>query len=59
MACGGPSTPRSRNTLAPTLQVVEQIPGLVMSADATEHLKLGYFPSYNVPWFKEVRWHPT
>lgn len=39
----------------PLVQVVEQIPGLVMSGDATDRLRLGYFPSYNVPWFKEVR----
>ena len=37
-----------------TLWVAEQIPGLVVSADATSELSLGYFPSYNVPYFPEV-----
>ena len=42
--------------LAPgTLWVVEQIPGLVVSADATGALARGYWASYNVPYFDEVR----
>lgn len=37
-----------------TLWVVEEIPGLVMGADQTETLRRGYWPSYNVPYYKEV-----
>ncbi len=29
-------------------------PGLTMTADATAQLELGYWPSYNVPYFPEV-----
>lgn len=36
------------------LWVVEQIPGLVVSADMTAVLALGYWPSFNVPFFPEV-----
>lgn len=37
------------------LTIVEQIPGLVMDEDATEVLlRAGYWPSYNIPYFKEV-----
>jgi len=36
------------------LWVVEQIPGLVVSGDATELLALGHFPSYNVPFWREI-----
>ena len=39
---------------AGTLWVVEEIPGLVAGADATETLSRGYWPSYNVPYFTEV-----
>eukprot|EP01123_Difflugia_compressa_P008893 TRINITY_DN2800_c0_g1_i1.p1 TRINITY_DN2800_c0_g1~~TRINITY_DN2800_c0_g1_i1.p1 ORF type:complete len:510 (-),score=103.39 TRINITY_DN2800_c0_g1_i1:59-1417(-) len=34
--------------------VVEQIPGKVEFADETELLRFGYFPSYNVPFFKDI-----
>jgi hypothetical protein len=37
-----------------TLTIVEQIPGLVVSGDATQDLERGYFPSYNVPYFEEI-----
>ncbi|EFJ48982.1 hypothetical protein VOLCADRAFT_90360 [Volvox carteri f. nagariensis] len=36
------------------LTISEIIPGLVMTADATDDLLLGHFPSYNVPYFREV-----
>lgn len=36
------------------LTVIEQIPGLVLSADKTQTLERGYWPSYNVPYFPEV-----
>ena len=41
------------------LWVAEQIPGLVVAADMTPALALGYWPSFNVPYFAEVcvvRW---
>lgn len=42
-------------TLAPgLLWVVEQIPGLVESADLTDMLLEGYWGSYNVPYFAKV-----
>jgi len=42
-------------TLNPgTLWVSEQIPGLVVAADVTDQLIRGYWPSYNVPYFKEI-----
>jgi len=37
-----------------TLFVCEQIPGLVYGEDTTPTLKLGYFPSYNVPYFEII-----
>ena len=41
--------------LAPgTLYVIEQIPGTVVAADVTSKLELGYWPSYNVPYFDEI-----
>jgi len=37
------------------LWIVEQMPGKVVSGDVTDVLKLnGYWPSYNVPYFREV-----
>ena len=37
-----------------TLFVVEEMPGLLMGADQTEKLRLGYWPSYNVPFYDAV-----
>lgn len=37
-----------------TLWVVEEMPGLVVGADQTDALARGYWPSYNVPFYKEV-----
>lgn len=37
-----------------TLWVVEQMPGEVYGADVTQTLVGGYWPSYNVPFFKKV-----
>ena len=37
-----------------TLWVMEQIPGFMMGSDQTHLLSFGYFPSYNVPFFREV-----
>jgi len=34
-----------------TLWILEQIPGYIESADVTETLSYGYWPSYNVPYF--------
>ncbi|CAE8581208.1 unnamed protein product [Polarella glacialis] len=36
------------------LWVIEEIPGLVVGEDQTEILRRGYWPSYNVPFYKEV-----
>lgn len=36
------------------LWVVEQIPGLVESADVSDHLERGYWPSYNVAFFPTI-----
>eukprot|EP00164_Ancoracysta_twista_P001659 GFYU01002178.1.p1 GENE.GFYU01002178.1~~GFYU01002178.1.p1 ORF type:complete len:544 (+),score=219.20 GFYU01002178.1:76-1707(+) len=36
------------------LYVVEQIPGEVEYADQTETLSRGYWPSYNVPFYKDI-----
>ncbi|KAK3755108.1 hypothetical protein QZH41_017928, partial [Actinostola sp. cb2023] len=36
------------------LWVVEQIPTYVASGDQTEILRLGYWPSYNVPFYEKV-----
>eukprot|EP00511_Aplanochytrium_stocchinoi_P002354 CAMPEP_0204838798 /NCGR_PEP_ID=MMETSP1346-20131115/31935_1 /ASSEMBLY_ACC=CAM_ASM_000771 /TAXON_ID=215587 /ORGANISM="Aplanochytrium stocchinoi, Strain GSBS06" /LENGTH=451 /DNA_ID=CAMNT_0051975051 /DNA_START=41 /DNA_END=1396 /DNA_ORIENTATION=+ len=37
-----------------TLWIVEEMPGLVVGADRTNALKLGYWPSYNIPYFREI-----
>ena len=37
-----------------TLWVLEQIPGYIESADVTSYLSLGYWPSYNVPFFPYI-----
>lgn len=34
------------------LTVMEQLPGYVAVADRTADLERGYWPSYNVPYFK-------
>ena len=36
--------------LVDMLWLVEQISGLVVSADETDKLSLGYWPSFNVPF---------
>ncbi|KAK3755109.1 hypothetical protein QZH41_017929, partial [Actinostola sp. cb2023] len=36
------------------LWIVEQIPTYVASGDQTEILRLGYWPSYNVPFYEKV-----
>jgi len=36
------------------LYIAEQIPGEVVSIDATDFLRLGYWPSFNIPFFKYV-----
>ncbi|GAB4815323.1 hypothetical protein N2152v2_002369 [Parachlorella kessleri] len=36
------------------LWVVEQLPGLVVAADMTPTLCMGYWPSFNVPFFPEA-----
>ena len=36
------------------LTIVEQIPGLVVYGDASQELERGHFPSYNVPYFREI-----
>lgn len=45
-----------QGTISPgLLTVVEQIPGLVLHDDATDILTMaGYWPSYNIPYFKEI-----
>jgi len=37
-----------------TLFIAEQIPGKVISTDATYFLRLGYWPSFNIPFFQET-----
>eukprot|EP01088_Endostelium_zonatum_P015714 TRINITY_DN397_c0_g1_i1.p1 TRINITY_DN397_c0_g1~~TRINITY_DN397_c0_g1_i1.p1 ORF type:complete len:560 (-),score=127.86 TRINITY_DN397_c0_g1_i1:24-1652(-) len=37
-----------------TLWIAEQIPGKVISTDATHYLRLGYWPSFNIPFFQET-----
>jgi hypothetical protein len=37
------------------LWVAEQIPRLIASADVTQQLARGYWPSYNIPYFQQVR----
>jgi len=45
-----------QNLVPGTLQIVEQLPGQFYSTDLTiEKLQLGYFPSYNVPYFEANR----
>jgi len=38
-----------------TLWVIEEMPGLVVGADQTDTLwRLGYWPSFNIPFYPEV-----
>ena len=34
--------------------IIEQMPGFLEINDVTDHLKFGYWPSYNVPYGKEI-----
>jgi len=43
-----------RDLLPGLLTVVEQLPGIVRSGDVTSILARGYWPSYNIPYFKEL-----
>ena len=36
------------------LMIIETMPGLVEANDVTNHLKFGYWPSYNVPYSKNI-----
>ena len=36
------------------LMIIEQMPGMVEINDATDYLKFGYWPSYNVPFGKNI-----
>lgn len=36
------------------LMIIEQIPGFLEVNDVTDHLKFGYWPSYNVPYGKNI-----
>lgn len=36
------------------LTIVEQIPGLVEHSDQTQALRLGYWPSYNIPFHRKI-----
>jgi len=43
------------NALPPnTLFVIEQIPGKVQGSDVTNQLEQGFWPSYNVPYHKDI-----
>jgi len=37
-----------------SLMIIEQMPGMVEVNDVTDHLKFGYWPSYNVPFGKNI-----
>jgi len=37
-----------------SLMIIEQMPGMVEINDVTDHLKFGYWPSYNVPFGKNI-----
>ncbi|KXZ56769.1 hypothetical protein GPECTOR_1g693 [Gonium pectorale] len=46
---------KPRDELQPgVLWVLEQMPGMIKSADMTEELSRGYWPSYNVAYFPDV-----
>eukprot|EP00753_Platysulcus_tardus_P015584 PLAT5104.1.p1 GENE.PLAT5104.1~~PLAT5104.1.p1 ORF type:complete len:554 (+),score=259.67 PLAT5104.1:12-1673(+) len=49
----GQFTP-GQGLLPGSLVVVEQIPGLVVYADQTQQLMRGYWPSYNVPFYRSI-----
>ena len=37
-----------------SLMIIEQMPGMIEINDVTDHLKFGYWPSYNVPFGKNI-----
>ena len=37
-----------------SLMILEQMPGMIEINDVTDHLKFGYWPSYNVPYGKNI-----
>ena len=37
-----------------SLMIIEQMPGMVEINDVTDYLKFGYWPSYNVPFGKNI-----
>ena len=37
-----------------SFMIVEQMPGFIEANDVTDHLKFGYWPSYNIPYSKNV-----
>ena len=37
-----------------SLMIIEQMPGMMEINDVTDHLKFGYWPSYNVPFGKNI-----
>ena len=37
-----------------SLMILEQMPGMIEINDVTDHLKFGYWPSYNVPFGKNI-----
>ena len=37
-----------------SFMIIEQMPGFIEANDVTDHLKFGYWPSYNVPYSKNV-----
>eukprot|EP00494_Astrolonche_serrata_P006942 UN06967 len=45
-----PGRPLNENLL----WVIEEIPGLILSEDVTQQLERGYWPSYNIPYFKQI-----
>lgn len=49
------SPPATPSTSFPPRLCFLQIPGLVVAADMTSTLAMGYWPSFNVPYFPEVR----
>ena len=37
-----------------SLMIIEQMPGMIEINDVTDHLKFGYWPSYNLPYGKNI-----